>query len=152
MVLVILTRYARERCERIRRCMGVFAEAPKCGKDHEHTLDCGGLDDVCLYCRKTNYEHSRYHGARFCADFRRYIFTLLCAVLLGIILRTWKSVSARQRRWTGTAIAVFLIASVLWILDVTRLVCWPDSLLQLHAAWHILGALTIWLLYRAESE
>jgi hypothetical protein len=43
---------------------------------------------------------------------------------------------------------------ILWVLDITKLLCRPEGLLQGHAAWHLLGAASaacIYLYYRSES-
>jgi dihydroceramidase len=40
------------------------------------------------------------------------------------------------------------VAYVIWILDNTRLVCFENSLLQGHAIWHILGAVSVFFLHR----
>lgn len=43
------------------------------------------------------------------------------------------------------------VAFVIWILDFTRFVCAPESWVQGHAAWHILGAVAAWYLFRYYS-
>ena len=51
------------------------------------------------------------------------------------------------------AIASLVMACSAWILDVTRVVCAPDSWLQGHAMWHVLMAAVIgwmYLYYRSE--
>ena len=104
------------------------------------------------------------------------IYVALCAALVTVLI-----VEPEVRRWLFavvliTAIAVELIfarplrlgalvrlyllgilakavAFTIWILDQRGTVCAPDSLIQGHAVWHLLGALSIWLsfsYYRSE--
>jgi hypothetical protein len=51
--------------------------------------------------------------------------------------------------------ALTLIAAfVLWVLDLTKILCAPNSWLQGHALWHVLGALAagfLYLYYRSET-
>ena len=52
------------------------------------------------------------------------------------------------------AIASLVMACSAWILDVSRVVCAPDSWLQGHAMWHVLMAAVIgwmYLYYRSEG-
>ena len=52
-------------------------------------------------------------------------------------------------------IAVKAVAFAIWNLDQHGLACAPQSLLQGHAVWHLLGALALWftfLYYRSEGE
>lgn len=52
-------------------------------------------------------------------------------------------------------IAVKAVAFTLWNLDQHGVVCAPNSLWQGHAAWHLLGALSLWLTflyYRSEQR
>ena len=80
---------------------------------------------------------------------RRHLFALLTVVLLTVILRSWRSLRSAQRRLLGWAIGIFVVATVVWVLDITGLVCDPNSIIQLHALWHLLGAVVVWMLYRA---
>ena len=48
----------------------------------------------------------------------------------------------------GAAAAVQGVAFGIWALDVGHVVCDPTSLLQGHAAWHLLGAGAAWCLWR----
>ena len=45
------------------------------------------------------------------------------------------------------AILILFAAGSVWILDRQRVVCEPDSLLQGHAVWHILTAVSIFFVY-----
>ena len=47
------------------------------------------------------------------------------------------------------------VAFAIWIMDQQGTLCVPDSLVQGHAIWHLLGALSIWLnfsYYRSERS
>ena len=49
----------------------------------------------------------------------------------------------------------FGLAFALWILDIKKIVCDPNSLWQLHSIWHILTALSgllIYLYYFSEDD
>jgi hypothetical protein len=45
-----------------------------------------------------------------------------------------------------------VLAFVIWILDRERVLCAPESLLQGHAVWHILGAIAAVCLFRSYEE
>jgi len=45
------------------------------------------------------------------------------------------------------SIILFFVAYFFWILDYTRLICFPDSIFQGHALWHILSALAGLMMY-----
>lgn len=87
-------------------------------------------------------------------EVRRWLFAvvLLAAIILELGL-------ARPLRWqvrTGYYFAGLVanaIAFMIWIFDQNGQLCAPDSLLQGHAIWHLLGALALWfafLYYRSE--
>lgn len=75
--------------------------------------------------------------------YRRWIF----AALLGAIIVTEMRNRGGERRYMIQAVAVMGIAFAIWILDFTRTLCSPSSVVQGHAVWHILGALAAWLLF-----
>ncbi|MEO8501067.1 MAG: ceramidase domain-containing protein [Vicinamibacteria bacterium] len=80
---------------------------------------------------------------------RRLAFGIL---LVGALAVEWRS-ARRGRRWLAIGASLMAVAFVIWILDRWRLVCATDSLVQGHAAWHLLGALAAVCLYRSyESE
>jgi hypothetical protein len=45
------------------------------------------------------------------------------------------------------ALTSLALACFAWILDVTRVICWPDSWFQAHAVWHVLTATAAGLVY-----
>jgi hypothetical protein len=44
-------------------------------------------------------------------------------------------------------VGLFALAFLIWILDNERILCAPAALAQGHAAWHLLGAIAVALLY-----
>jgi Ceramidase len=88
-------------------------------------------------------------------DVRRWLFAvvLLTAIFLELAF-------ARPRRpgvhvgYYLTGIVTKAVAFSIWNLDQHGLVCAPGSLFQGHAAWHLLGATSLWftfLYYRSEQ-
>ena len=76
-------------------------------------------------------------------EWRRWIFG---ALLVGII---WAELRDRESRkpYLIRAVVVMTVAFIIWIADFTRVLCAPESLVQGHAVWHILGAVAAWYLY-----
>ena len=85
---------------------------------------------------------------------RRWLFAIVLVAAIAIEL-----IFARPRR-TGVRVRYFLcgliayaIAFAIWILDNTGALCAPESLVQGHAAWHLLGAAALfwnYAYYRSE--
>jgi hypothetical protein len=87
-------------------------------------------------------------------DVRRWLFAvvLIAAILveLGFARPKRKGV---QVSWYFAGIATKAVAFTIWNLDQHGTLCAPGSLLQGHAAWHLLGATSLWLTflyYRSE--
>lgn len=71
---------------------------------------------------------------------------LLTAVILEV--RLWRRGPGRtELRWGAGALGAILLAFAIWNVTKTHW-CDPHSLLQGHAAWHLLGALSAYLLFR----
>jgi hypothetical protein len=84
---------------------------------------------------------------------RRVMFGLLIiAVLFVEILIRRKSGPGSATRQLWIAAAIMGLAFVVWILDFTRILCRPESWMQGHAVWHVLGAVAAWYLFRYYSE
>lgn len=85
---------------------------------------------------------------------RRYVFAALVLSVLSIeygYRRT--SVTTIASRWLWRAAGAMAVAFLVWVLDITRTICKPESALQGHSLWHLLAALAGWYLYRYyESE
>jgi hypothetical protein len=106
------------------------------------------------------------------------LYGLLCAILVAVLI-----VEPEVRRWLfgvlliaaiaieigfarplrpGVRLPLYLygllanaVAFAIWNLDQHGLVCSPASLIQGHAVWHLLGALSMWLCfayYRSERS
>jgi len=80
---------------------------------------------------------------------RRILFGL---VLLSALAVEWRG-SRAGRRWLASGAGLMAVAFVIWVVDRGRLACDPESLIQGHAIWHLLGALAAACLYRSyEAE
>lgn len=85
---------------------------------------------------------------------RRWLFAVLLVGAVGV--EWWL---ARPRRPAVRAVLLLLglaangLAFAIWILDQSRTLCAPQSVVQGHAAWHLLGALAVafsYAYYRSE--
>jgi Ceramidase len=82
-------------------------------------------------------------------DVRRWLFAvvLLTAIMIEMAF-------ARPRRpdvkvgYYLAGIVTKAVAFTIWNLDQHGLVCAPNSLFQGHAAWHLLGATSLWFTFR----
>ena len=85
--------------------------------------------------------------------FRRGVFALLiAAVLIVEILVRRRSGDGSGTRPLWLAAAIMALAFVIWITDFTRMLCRPESWIQGHAVWHVLGAVAAWYLFRYYDE
>lgn len=51
------------------------------------------------------------------------------------------------------SLGAFGIAGAMWLLDVKKILCWPDvHFFSGHALWHLFCAIALWFIYRAYSE
>ncbi len=86
------------------------------------------------------------------------LYTWLVPAFAGLELwlQLRKSAVAREARWLGLAGGVFLVALVIWRLSHTGgVLCFPDSLVQGHAIWHLLCAVSaaaIYVYYQSEHD
>jgi dihydroceramidase len=79
---------------------------------------------------------------------RRVVFGVLIVAVLyveALIRRRAGRGAVRRNLWI--AVAILTAAFVIWILDYTRVACRPESWIQGHAVWHVLGAVAAWYLY-----
>jgi hypothetical protein len=80
--------------------------------------------------------------------YRRPIFGLLIvAVLLVELLIRRRHGPRSGGRHMLSAAGTMAVGFGIWILDFTRAVCTPESWVQGHAVWHILGAVAAWYLF-----
>ena len=87
---------------------------------------------------------------------RRYLFGALIgvALVLETILQRRHQTTTKPQ-WLIAALTVYVIAQVIWTLDLNRIVCDPNSLLQGHAVWHVLTAISaglVYVYYRSEEQ
>jgi len=81
-------------------------------------------------------------------DARRYVFGVL--IVAALILETIshrRKQTTLQAKWLIAALGMYVVAQVIWTLDLNHIVCDPTSVLQGHAVWHVLTALSAGLLY-----
>lgn len=81
-------------------------------------------------------------------EMRRYIFGIL--IVLGLLSELFyikKQHNLIETKWLKYAFLTLLVAFGIWILDLTKVVCDPKSLLQGHLLWHILSAVAVYFLY-----
>lgn len=82
-------------------------------------------------------------------DTRRYAFAIV--LIIALIFEYDYRRRAKPNievRFLRLGIGLLAFAYFIWILDNTRLICFEDSLIQGHAVWHILGAISGLFLYR----
>jgi hypothetical protein len=87
-------------------------------------------------------------------EVRRSLFAviLIAAIAVELILARPRRLGVRAAYYAA-GIATKAVAFAIWNLDQHGTVCAPDSLLQGHAVWHLLGATSLWLTflyYRSE--
>lgn len=95
-------------------------------------------------------------------ELRRYLFGVLLAVTIGLeVLIRYRTQGFSRIRDDSTnrlkprvqigffiaALSIYVLAQIIWTLDLNHIVCDPNDLLQGHAVWHILTAASAGLLY-----
>ena len=89
-------------------------------------------------------------------EVRRWLFAvvLIAAIILELVFARPRRPQVRTGYYIAGLIAN-IVAFTIWNLDQRGQLCAPDSLLQGHAVWHLLGAVALWfafLYYRSERE
>ena len=85
----------------------------------------------------------------FYPEARRILFALV--LLPGIVLEflpataSGKLVLSRMK-YLLIGLGLLVIAYTVWLLDQNNIVCWPESILQGHAIWHILTAIASFMI------
>jgi hypothetical protein len=80
---------------------------------------------------------------------RRYVFAVLViGVLATEIYRRRTTHISIDGKWLLRAAGVMAVAFAIWVLDITKTLCDPYSMVQGHAVWHLLGAVAAFCLYR----
>jgi hypothetical protein len=87
-------------------------------------------------------------------DVRRWLFAVVLVAAIALELGFARPRRAKVRvSYYFAGIATKAAAFTIWNLDQHGTLCVPDSLLQGHAVWHLLGAASLWLTflyYRSE--
>ena len=88
-------------------------------------------------------------------ELRRYLFggLLVVTIALEVVIRR-RSVTQIRAGYFIAALLIYLLAQFIWTLDLNHIVCDPAGLLQGHAVWHALTALSaglLYLYYRSEN-
>jgi hypothetical protein len=78
---------------------------------------------------------------------RRWLFGLVLIAVLALESRAARSAAAIDRYYLRAAVITLSIAFAIWILDMTKVLCAPESWLQGHAVWHLLCATSAGLAY-----
>ena len=82
-------------------------------------------------------------------DLRRWLFAVLVVYGVIQIIRARKEQKwLYENKWLGMALAALGTATVIWILDIRKIVCAPDNILQGHALWHVLTSFAAYCGYR----
>ncbi len=87
-------------------------------------------------------------------EVRRWLFAvvLLAAIILELVFARPLRPQVRTGYYVAGLVAN-IVAFTIWNLDQRGQLCAPESLLQGHAVWHLLGAVALWfafLYYRSE--
>lgn len=90
-------------------------------------------------------------------ELRRYLFgvLLVTTIALEIALRRGRNPVSADLRYFIAALLIYVLAQIIWTLDLNHIVCDPTSVLQGHAVWHMLTALSaglLYLYYRSENQ
>jgi dihydroceramidase len=82
-------------------------------------------------------------------DTRRYAFAIVLVIALVFEYYFRKKVNPQINvQLLQIGIGLLAGAYIIWILDNTRIVCFETSLLQGHAIWHLLGAVSVVFLHK----
>jgi hypothetical protein len=88
-------------------------------------------------------------------NLRRWVFAALLTTGLAFESRARRTSASIDRRFLQAALVALAAAFLIWILDLTKVLCAPQSWLQGHAVWHLLCAAATglgYLYYRSERS
>ncbi len=85
----------------------------------------------------------------FYPEARRILFALI--LLPGIVIEFLPSKSSGKftldkMKYLLIGLVLLIVAYVVWLLDQNNIVCWPGSLIQGHAIWHVLTAVASFMI------
>jgi hypothetical protein len=83
----------------------------------------------------------------YAAQARRYVFAVLILAVIGLELGKPSRPTATNPLLFVAAVVVLALGFAVWVLDITRSVCAPESMVQGHAIWHLAGAFASGLIY-----
>ena len=81
-------------------------------------------------------------------EIARELFAFL--VILSVVLEGYIQISLKpqiNKSFFWTAFFLLVLAFGIWIVDRYKVLCVPDSLLQGHSVWHLLGSLSAWFMF-----
>jgi hypothetical protein len=81
----------------------------------------------------------------------KFVFAVLVVVTLGVesMVGTSKRILVHRLPWFWGGLGAFAVAVAVWVASKTGGPwCDPQGLVQGHALWHLLTAVTVWCLYR----
>lgn len=84
---------------------------------------------------------------------RRWLFAVVLLAALALEARARRASAAIDAGYLRAAVFAMAVAFGIWILDITKVLCAPQSWLQGHALWHLLCATAAglaYLYYRSE--
>lgn len=80
-------------------------------------------------------------------DLRRYIFAFLIFIVFLFEMISQRKNKLFNNNFLYWASGLLILGFVIWILDITKILCAPASLIQGHAFWHILTAISAFFIY-----
>lgn len=84
----------------------------------------------------------------FIPETRRWLFGVsIIFIILQSVLIQLRSKPVMQNKFLVASIISYVVAQVMWVLDKNRIWCEPESLINGHAIWHVLTAVSAILAY-----
>jgi len=88
-------------------------------------------------------------GLIYTPELRRYLVGLL--VVFGLLSEVFYIKSRLvniQTKWITYSSISIVLAFCVWVVDIQKILCYPQSIFQGHALWHFLSTLSIYFLYK----
>lgn len=79
--------------------------------------------------------------------FRRYLFALLVACTICTLIGVKNRLPHSRMKYFWGSLVALTLGYTFWIIDIQKIFCNPDSVIQGHAIWHILSASSALLIY-----
>lgn len=89
----------------------------------------------------------------FYPETRRFLFAifLIIALFFEFYAIKIKSITLTPK-YLIIGISIFAVSYIIWILDNSKIICFPESIIQGHSIWHLLGALAVVFLSKYYSQ